>query len=387
VLNQKIGDRPDEGAWIHSELDDFGLSPAEFRVYCHILRRAGAGGHCWETTENAAKHCRLNRKTYEKAITTLERYGMVYIERRKGQSSIINPLAKRNWSRPTPKEAEGTAQIGVPQNRLPTPKEADLPTPKEADLPTPKEADEVYPYEVNPIEGYPNNKIPPISPQRGEGGALEIFQEEEQKQEVAKVNGTTQAKSNLEKERNTGQDHFSARRRSPSKAIQNINKQYPDELPPWRYGRGVGEYHSGFLEYTQAVLDGLPQDTTAKQLFSAAGLIEHREEVGRFAELNDRCQQWQAKEHRKTNLQVLFEPPLISDVSEAISLIQIHRSRLGWTSAQCVQHMCDRAGWLPDKSINLILSGSRGFSELSEDQIEEMAEVLKTVERALCTKS
>lgn len=90
VAQHAIGFRPDDGAWIHSELDDFGLSPAEFRVYCHILRRSGTSGHCWETTDNAAKHCRINRKTYEKAIITLEKNNMILVERRTGQSSIIN---------------------------------------------------------------------------------------------------------------------------------------------------------------------------------------------------------------------------------------------------------------------------------------------------------
>jgi hypothetical protein len=173
-----IGNRPDDGAWIHSALDDFGLSVAEFRVYCHILRRAGTNtGHYWEGAKNAAKHCRINRTTYDKALINLERYQMIQIERRKGETSLISPLAKQQWlkpplkkdvpstqngytqkrTHPTPKEDVPSPQNEEPQNR-PTPKEDEVPTLKEDDPPTPKEDDEVYPYEVNPTEGYPNKE-------------------------------------------------------------------------------------------------------------------------------------------------------------------------------------------------------------------------------------
>jgi len=181
---EKIGNRPDDGAWIHSALDDFGLSVAEFRVYCHILRRAGtSAGHYWEGAKNAAKHCRINRTTYDKAIINLERYQMIHITRRKGESSIISPLAKNQWqrtdeyeevspkedvpssqNRDTQKETHPTPKEDVPSSRKRdtqkgvSPKEGEGVSPKEGEGVSPKEGDEVYPIEVNPIEVNPKEK-------------------------------------------------------------------------------------------------------------------------------------------------------------------------------------------------------------------------------------
>ncbi len=44
-------------SFIHSSLDDAGLAPAEFRVYCHVSRRAGRKGVCTESLSNIAQHC------------------------------------------------------------------------------------------------------------------------------------------------------------------------------------------------------------------------------------------------------------------------------------------------------------------------------------------
>jgi hypothetical protein len=59
-------------AFIHSKLDDFGLRPNQFRVYCHIVRRAGAiGGTFYESVPNCAAHCKIHVKTARSVISCL----------------------------------------------------------------------------------------------------------------------------------------------------------------------------------------------------------------------------------------------------------------------------------------------------------------------------
>lgn len=66
--NINVTDERDLGAFIPSFLDDFGLNPYQFRIYCRLARRAGAGGQCWESADNMAKACLMNRKTVMKSI-------------------------------------------------------------------------------------------------------------------------------------------------------------------------------------------------------------------------------------------------------------------------------------------------------------------------------
>lgn len=98
-----IRNETDYGAFIPSFLDDYGLSPYEFRVYAHVLRRAG-GGKCWESIPNMAKHCRMNEKTTRRAIQRLIDLRMIRPQLRPGKSTeyIITALfeEENNVNRP-----------------------------------------------------------------------------------------------------------------------------------------------------------------------------------------------------------------------------------------------------------------------------------------------
>lgn len=58
-------------SFIHSSLDDAGLAPAEFRVYCHVSRRAGRYGVCTESLSNIAQHCGYCDDTTRAALKIL----------------------------------------------------------------------------------------------------------------------------------------------------------------------------------------------------------------------------------------------------------------------------------------------------------------------------
>ena len=43
--------------FVHSELDDLPLTPEAFRVYCHLVRRAGRDGEAFPSFTSIARHC------------------------------------------------------------------------------------------------------------------------------------------------------------------------------------------------------------------------------------------------------------------------------------------------------------------------------------------
>ena len=77
-------------AFIHSTLDDYGLHPAEFRVFCRISRR----GSCTESIPNIARACHMHEKTVRAALGNLIAWKLVNEERRPGNTTIhtVNPM-------------------------------------------------------------------------------------------------------------------------------------------------------------------------------------------------------------------------------------------------------------------------------------------------------
>lgn len=69
--------------FIHSTIDDYGLSPNEFRVYCHIARRAGRNNKAWPSVKSMADVCRLSERTVQKAIRRLEELELLTVIKRK----------------------------------------------------------------------------------------------------------------------------------------------------------------------------------------------------------------------------------------------------------------------------------------------------------------
>src|SRR5690606_35993027 len=91
---------------VHSQLDDLDLDPFEFRAYAHMVRRAGLGknggaGEHWESIEKSAKHCRMDVKTYRRALRGLVERRLVTREDRVGQTSVYRLTPPRAW-RPLP---------------------------------------------------------------------------------------------------------------------------------------------------------------------------------------------------------------------------------------------------------------------------------------------
>jgi hypothetical protein len=80
-------------SFIHSSLDDAGLSPAEFRIYCHISRR----GECFSKLESIASTCRISLPTTRKALKLLTALGMLESQRRDGTTTKFRTTPVADW--------------------------------------------------------------------------------------------------------------------------------------------------------------------------------------------------------------------------------------------------------------------------------------------------
>jgi len=128
--------------FIPAALDDAGLTPAQFRVFCRIARR----GHCSESIANMAKGCRLADNTVWPAIRSLVALGMVARVARPGRSTILTVRPPSQWSQPTPKDHP-------PQDKGRVVKQGDTHPKQDGDHPPQKRRHKGSPVEGNPFQG------------------------------------------------------------------------------------------------------------------------------------------------------------------------------------------------------------------------------------------
>lgn len=94
MSGQRVIDRGTSQAksvYIGSAIDESDLDPYEFRVYCHLKRRA-QDGEVWERQAKIAEICKMSRKTVNEVMTRLEEKGWIEQEGRatvSGQTSNL----------------------------------------------------------------------------------------------------------------------------------------------------------------------------------------------------------------------------------------------------------------------------------------------------------
>ena len=128
--------------FIHSRLDDYGLSPQQFRVYAHLARRA-SNGTAWPSIVTISQICHLHQKTVREALHALVGYRLITRETRPGSTPFYRLTPASQWQ---------------PKQTPPHPSQTDTPgsfweggAPKRSQgYPSQKE-----PGEGNPIEGNP----------------------------------------------------------------------------------------------------------------------------------------------------------------------------------------------------------------------------------------
>ena len=143
--------------FIHSAIDDAGLSVHEFRLVCHLARRTGKG-EAFPSAESMAKVCRMKRDTVFAALKGLAERNIVTLKRRKGQSSVYTINKPSRWKEPVPRNGATPKGGASPETGLHQSPETGLP-------PAPNGGTLRISHEGNPSEGDPIN---PPNPPKGE---------------------------------------------------------------------------------------------------------------------------------------------------------------------------------------------------------------------------
>lgn len=140
--------------FIHSELDDLGLTPFEFRAYAHLARRVNdKGGKYYESLEEGARICQMNVKTYRTALAGLVERGLVSREERPGQTSIYRLEPRSKWKTPTTSGRATESGRGTTSGRATPTTSGRTPLPNQVDKGTPPK---VLPKKVLPSPPTPS---------------------------------------------------------------------------------------------------------------------------------------------------------------------------------------------------------------------------------------
>lgn len=106
--------RDDMPIFIHSELDDYGLSLVEFRVYARLARRCGRAAAS-ESVPNMARDFGVNDRTVQRALRLLVSARLIAEERRPGKTTLYTLLPRPAWAPASALEALRTEILGRAQ--------------------------------------------------------------------------------------------------------------------------------------------------------------------------------------------------------------------------------------------------------------------------------
>jgi DNA-binding MarR family transcriptional regulator len=91
-------------------IDEEGLKPSEFRVFCHVLRRgSGKDGYGWciESVPNQAKVCKLSPNTVRKCLQKLVKLGLIESRPKHLHPTRYRIVPKnRKWEKKAPEPRE-----------------------------------------------------------------------------------------------------------------------------------------------------------------------------------------------------------------------------------------------------------------------------------------
>lgn len=84
--------------FIHSSLDDMGLTANEFRIYAHLARRANKKSkQAWPSIPSMAKVCRISEESVRYALKCLEGFGMIRRFPKRGKPDTIMLTSASSW--------------------------------------------------------------------------------------------------------------------------------------------------------------------------------------------------------------------------------------------------------------------------------------------------
>ena len=100
---------------ILEDLDNFGLTPVQFRVYCNLLRGIDESGKVSKSSESIASVCKLTRITVLRVLVQLEKMSMIVCARAIGKKTVFHLQPPIQWQRSQAVENEATKPSKVVQ--------------------------------------------------------------------------------------------------------------------------------------------------------------------------------------------------------------------------------------------------------------------------------
>ncbi|OWY64076.1 hypothetical protein B7486_49295 [cyanobacterium TDX16] len=88
----------DDFSQVLDRLDDFGLTPNQFRVYCHLFKNA-VDGVVSESSESIARFCKLTRVTVIRVLSALAQMHLISCDRAAGKKSVFYLMPFSDWRR------------------------------------------------------------------------------------------------------------------------------------------------------------------------------------------------------------------------------------------------------------------------------------------------
>jgi len=107
-------------------LDEFGLTPNQFRVYCHLLKSA-RDGIVSESSESIAYVCKLTRVTVIRVLSQLSTMQMIQCARTPGKKSVFHLMPCSDWrslaleKKPAVRQQSKVVQLRVSDRTQPNP--------------------------------------------------------------------------------------------------------------------------------------------------------------------------------------------------------------------------------------------------------------------------
>jgi DNA-binding MarR family transcriptional regulator len=80
-------------AFIHADLDLYGLNPYQFRIYCHIARR----GQCYSSLKTIANICKMSVRKTQYCLKELEELDLISKVIREGKTDIYELTDRSEW--------------------------------------------------------------------------------------------------------------------------------------------------------------------------------------------------------------------------------------------------------------------------------------------------
>jgi DNA-binding MarR family transcriptional regulator len=92
-----------------TRLDEFGLTPNQFRIYCHLFKNA-VEGVVSQSSESIARTCKLTRITVIRVLSQLAQMHLIECDRTPGKKSVFYLMPYSSWRRLVPEQKNFAAK-------------------------------------------------------------------------------------------------------------------------------------------------------------------------------------------------------------------------------------------------------------------------------------